>query len=504
MPVDLPVVTPALSPALSSGDDPPSVRVARQPEPPPRLRAWSSAWRYLCVVALALVLLVVVSTEVIPPDGASDDVVGRAGAALLLDAVLGTVALCLLPLRRRAPVRVAGLTAVAGALSTSAFAAAVLATVSMSTRARWREICLVGVLWVGGGLTYELAYAPLVPGTEPLGRLEQWGAPFVMLAAYAACVLTGVGVGQRRRLVTSLHERAATAEREQELRTTAAREAERTRIAREMHDVLAHRISLVALHAGALTSRDDLTREQTAATAGIIADNAQLAMSELRQVLGVLRGGARQGRPAEPPQPTLAELPALLADAAEAGARVDVDATSLDAADMTEGLPETVSRTAFRDRAGGADERPQARARTPGSRSGSRAHRDADWSSRSATAWCGPRTRGRRASGWSGCPSGPRWPGASCGPASTATTSSSGRCAVGGDRAGGAGGRRRRRRARARRAADDPRRRPRHRGRRRGGRRRRRVDVVGARGARRRAHGHPDAADGRAASPPGG
>ena len=105
-------------------------------------------------------------------------------------------------------------------------------------------------------------------------------------------------------------------------RGPAARESERTRIAREMHDTLAHRISLVALHAEALAYRTDLGRAQTAETAALIQANAQLALTELRQVLGVLRGGTVE------PQPTLAELPALLTDAREAGTPITYPAGS--------------------------------------------------------------------------------------------------------------------------------------------------------------------------------
>jgi signal transduction histidine kinase len=114
-----------------------------------------------------------------------------------------------------------------------------------------------------------------------------------------------------------------------------------------MHDVLAHRISLMALHAGALTYRDDLSRAQTTETAVIIQTNAQLALSELRQVLGVLRDGHA---PDDRPPPTLAELPALLADVREAGSNVELDASGLpggSALGLT-AMPEALSGASFR------------------------------------------------------------------------------------------------------------------------------------------------------------
>jgi signal transduction histidine kinase len=165
-------------------------------------------------------------------------------------------------------------------------------------------------------------------------------------------VATGFYIGARRELIANLHERAETAEREQALKAETAREAERTRIAREMHDVLAHRISLVAMHAGALAYRTDLGREETAEAAGVIRDNAHLALTELRQVLGVLRPEAAgaDGGHAEPPQPTLAQLGALAAESADAGNAVRVDTTGLPGGDGSAlaDLPVTSSRTAYR------------------------------------------------------------------------------------------------------------------------------------------------------------
>ena len=100
---------------------------------------------------------------------------------------------------------------------------------------------------------------------------------------------TGMYIGARRELVASLHDRAERAEREQALRVEQAQANERARIAREMHDVLAHRMSLVAMHAGALAYRTDLSPEQTRHAAEVIQANAHRALADLREVLGLLR-----------------------------------------------------------------------------------------------------------------------------------------------------------------------------------------------------------------------
>ena len=206
---------------------------------------------------------------------------------------------------------------------------------SLATRRRVRELAIVVPLSLLASLGYEFLYQQ----DEPL---PIWAA--LLIAALIAAVLVAVGssVGSDRARVQSLRDRAETSEREQQARVAAARAEERTRIAREMHDVLAHRISLVSMHAGALTYRDDLPREQQIAVARTIEDNAQLAMRDLRDVLGVLRapdGG--HGIP-QPPQPGIEDLPALVAEAQAAGARVELDDRLADL------VPATTGRTVYR------------------------------------------------------------------------------------------------------------------------------------------------------------
>jgi len=104
----------------------------------------------------------------------------------------------------------------------------------------------------------------------------------------------GMFVRARRQLILTLRERAQRAEADQTLHAERARTAERTRIAREMHDVLAHRISLVALHAGALEVRPDLPPEMVRETAELLRSTARQALEELRGVIGVLRDETRQ------------------------------------------------------------------------------------------------------------------------------------------------------------------------------------------------------------------
>jgi signal transduction histidine kinase len=110
-----------------------------------------------------------------------------------------------------------------------------------------------------------------------------------------------------------------------------------------MHDVLAHRISLLSLHAGALEFRPDASPEEVTRAAAVIRASAHQALEELRTVLGVLRTDADGEAPA-PPQPTLAALPDLLEEARAAGMVVHADVQVGDSG----AVPEVVGRNALR------------------------------------------------------------------------------------------------------------------------------------------------------------
>jgi signal transduction histidine kinase len=116
-----------------------------------------------------------------------------------------------------------------------------------------------------------------------------------MIAAYAALLGWGALTQARWALVASLRERARRAEAEQGRRVAEARMLERTRIAREMHDVLAHRLSLVATYAGALEYRPDSPPEQLSRAAGVVRAGVHQAFSELREVIGGPRGRIVRG-----------------------------------------------------------------------------------------------------------------------------------------------------------------------------------------------------------------
>src|SRR4029079_662415 len=90
-------------------------------------------------------------------------------------------------------------------------------------------------------------------------------------------------------------------------------------------DVLAHRISLMALHAGALEVQPDLPAEKVRETAELLRLTARQALEELRGVIGVLREEPGREAPPAAPQPNLSDIPRLVEETRRAGAKIDFE-----------------------------------------------------------------------------------------------------------------------------------------------------------------------------------
>jgi signal transduction histidine kinase len=236
------------------------------------------------------------------------------GAALpwSLDVGIGVLCAMTLVARRRWPLGLALALLPFGAVSVMATGAVTVALFTAAVRYRASVVLLLGAVNVLLGAVYFLLQ------DHPLYPL--WVDLVVRTMVTAAAVGWGLFVQAYRGLTASLRERAARLEAEQHLRVEQARLTERARIAREMHDVLAHRMSLVSLHAGALEIRTNARPEEVALAAGAVRASAHEALKELRTVIGVLREGAA-GRP-EPPQPDLTDLPELVNSARVTGMTV--------------------------------------------------------------------------------------------------------------------------------------------------------------------------------------
>ena len=202
-------------------------------------------------------------------------------ALLTLDIAAGLASLALLPVLLRWPVPGALALAVLAALSPAATPASTYATLHVSLRRRFPVAVAVAGAGVAGLLIRGL--------WRPISSLPSLWWVVLVLVAEAALVGWGELSRARQALLESLREQARRAEAEQASRVAEARAAERASIAREMHDVLAHRLSLLATYAGALEYRPDAPPEQLARAAGVVRAGVHQALDELREVIGVLR-----------------------------------------------------------------------------------------------------------------------------------------------------------------------------------------------------------------------
>jgi signal transduction histidine kinase len=237
--------------------------------------------------------------------GAYDFVGGRLALGLpaaVAAAVLGALAGATLVVRRRWP----AVPVLVALLFVPGLFGVVLLVVSLYTLAatwewpsRRRRVVGLGALAFAEALAVTLI-AVLTPDEPNEGAPPLW--VLVLLAVLVAVgltvppVVTGLYIGAKRRLVESLKDRAHGLETELDLlaeqaqeRARRARLEERTRIAREMHDVVAHRVSLMVVHAGAVERIAVKDPQRAAQSAKLVADVGRQALDELREILGVLR-----------------------------------------------------------------------------------------------------------------------------------------------------------------------------------------------------------------------
>ncbi len=156
-----------------------------------------------------------------------------------------------------------------------------------------------------------------------LNELDQWfGAVGAAALVVGLAGALGAWARTRAQLVAALTERAERAEAERELMARDAVLTERTRIAREMHDAVGHRVSLMVLQAGAIEMAAG-DRQRVEELADQVQTAGRQALDDLRQMVGVLRGGDGDDAPLGP-QPALEDLPRLVEQSREAGMTVEL------------------------------------------------------------------------------------------------------------------------------------------------------------------------------------
>ncbi|MCK8680136.1 sensor histidine kinase [Streptomyces lichenis] len=232
-----------------------------------------------------------------------------AGVPTALGVVFGFVVGWVLLLRRRWPIAVV-LVSIAVTPAEMGFLMGVvgLYTLAASEVPRRITALLAGMSLVALGLvTFVRMRADVAsaPEFDPGPWYVPVTAVVLAVGMTAPPVLLGLYIGARRRLMESLRERADSLEQELSLladraeqRAQMARTEERTRIAREMHDVVAHRVSLMVVHAAALQAVALKDPQKAVRNAALVGDMGRQALTELREMLGVLRtepGGVRGG-----------------------------------------------------------------------------------------------------------------------------------------------------------------------------------------------------------------
>ncbi len=174
-----------------------------------------------------------------------------------------------------------------------------------------RNSLVIGCAFLLAGI----AAASIEEGAGILGILIFAGIPLF------AVVVTRRVVRERDARADALVARADVLEREQELRIREAAELERATVARELHDVVAHKVSVMVVQAGAERSILDPAATSTEETLRTIEATGREALVELRRLLGVLRSGESQSLV---PQPTLADVDALVAQVRDTGLDVEL------------------------------------------------------------------------------------------------------------------------------------------------------------------------------------
>ena len=256
---------------------------------------------------------------------------GLGGPLLVVDATCGA-ALCLaLWWRRRYPFALGLASLPILAISSFAGPAGLIILFTVAAYRRWQLAFLVAGL--------QLALLPAQRAVHPQGDSL---TSYYLGSILGTAAIVGWGMFLRGRRQAQ-RERLRRTQAEQQLRVEQIRHAERARIAREMHDVLAHRISLLSLHAGALEFRPEAPPEEITRAAAVIRASAHQALEDLRAMIGLLREGA-DGQAPQPPQPTLAALPGLLEESRAAGMRLHAAVRVADLA----AVPDAVGRHALR------------------------------------------------------------------------------------------------------------------------------------------------------------
>ncbi|MGI5191582.1 sensor histidine kinase [Promicromonospora sp. CA-289599] len=245
--------------------------------------------------------------------------------------LLGCVALWW---RRRFPLVIGVALTASSSFSETVAGAAIIALFTVAVHRSARATAAVCTVSLAAVSTYQLLW--------PVAEVPPVTVFVIIGLGHLATVAWGLSVRHRRALIASLRERAMAAEVEARLRAERSEREAREALAREMHDVLGHRLSLLSVHAGALAYSRGAPAADVARAAEVVRENAHRALQDLREVIGVLRAPV-----GELPLPAVADVLELVDEARTAGTSVELrDEAGVTTGDRT--LPDTQGRTLYR------------------------------------------------------------------------------------------------------------------------------------------------------------
>jgi len=299
-----------------------------EPDPDRRRGAWRPRVTDVALIVLcALVGLYAAALRLAVPGAVPP-------ALVYADMAIGLLGCLGLWWRRRHPLHVATVLIVLSTFSEVASIAALAAVFTVASRCPTRTAAATALAsLLALGLYFVLRPEPAVP---------LWALVVLLVTVHAAVVGWGMLVRSRHELIESLRERAAAAEIEAALRSERAQHEARETLAREMHDALGHRLSLLSVHAGALAYHRGASAEEAARAADVIRENAHRALQDLREVIGVLRAPV-----GEVPLPDVGDIGELVGETVRAGTPVELH----DEHGVTTGgrpVPATAGRTLYR------------------------------------------------------------------------------------------------------------------------------------------------------------
>nr|WP_239074442.1 histidine kinase [Streptomyces sp. SID10853] len=296
---------------------------------PRRIRARAGWTPHAVVLAFALITLLVSAHGTVDFDGPLALVTGLISAGAVVMTLLRPVGAWWVSLVSAPVVSLFGSSWGSWPWADSAFLAHLVVLTVVAARTRPRTAAW---MWAGTALYGFVAGAVVNPGG--IGGSDT--AMMLFLSAVAVLITTTVQV--RREAYREVTAQQTVTAIERDRRTLLE---ERTTIARELHDVVAHHMSVVAIQAEAAPYRVTDPPPELTRSFEVIRENAVAALTELRRVLGVVR--AEDYEAPDAPQPTLAELEGLLTNVREAGLTVDKTVTG-----AVRELPQGVELSAYR------------------------------------------------------------------------------------------------------------------------------------------------------------